>query len=189
MTIHQPRLNLLRLFNAIIILSQGKVVFFGSVDDALDHFARLGYHCPERDNPADYFLDLATVSNKSPEEHEASQARVNTLINAWHYDPMTLPVSQHDHQPIHKYPVLPPEQFYLLLKRNFTILVRSYENLIGELVTTLVIALLLSFIFFQLSRILAVFKAELGCCSLSLSTLCFQLSTHCSHSLSWIEQS
>ena len=31
MTIHQPRLNLLRLFSAIIILSQGKIVFFGSV--------------------------------------------------------------------------------------------------------------------------------------------------------------
>ena len=70
MTIHQPRLNLLRLFSAIIILSQGKVVFFGSVDEALDHFASLGYHCPEGENPADYFLDLATVSNKSPEEHE-----------------------------------------------------------------------------------------------------------------------
>ena len=134
MTIHQPRLNLLRLFSAIIILSQGKIVFFGSVDEALDHFARLGYHCPEGENPADYFLDLATVSSKSLEEHEASQVRVNSLIAAWHYDPMTAPVSQHDHQSKHTYPVPPLGQFYLLLKRNFTILIRSYENFIGDLV-------------------------------------------------------
>ena len=151
MTIHQPRLNLLRLFNAIIILSQGKVVFFGSVDDAVDHFTSLGHHCPEGENPADYFLDLATVSNKSPEEHETSQIRVNSLVNAWHYDPIIVPISQHERQSKHTYPVSPLEQFYLLLQRNFTILVRDYENLIGELVTTLVIALLLSFIFFQLS--------------------------------------
>ena len=151
MTIHQPRLNLLRLFNAIIILSQGKVVFFGSVDDAVDHFTSLGHHCPEGENPADYFLDLATVSNKSPEEHETSQIRVNSLVNAWHYDPIIVPISQHERQSKHTYPVSPLEQFYLLLQRNFIIIVRDYENLIGELVTTLVIALLLSFIFFQLS--------------------------------------
>lgn len=153
MTIHQPRLNLLRLFNNILVLSQGKTVFFGTVDEALAHFDRLGYRCPQQDNPADFFLDIATVSNKTPEEQQESQARVTALVAAW---------SARAEEPLHsriererpvsrRYPVNAVAQFFLLLNRNFKLIFRDYQNLLGELITTLVIALLLAFIFFQLA--------------------------------------
>ena len=83
MTIHQPRANILQLFDKILLLSQGKTVFFGNLDDALAHFEKCGYECPRHDNPADFFLDTISIDNRSPEAREESQARVDGLIAAW----------------------------------------------------------------------------------------------------------
>lgn len=60
LTIHQPRTDILDLFDNIILLSMGKTVFFGHLDDGLKHFASLGYPLPDKTNPSDHFLDVVT---------------------------------------------------------------------------------------------------------------------------------
>lgn len=60
MTIHQPRTDILELFDKIVLLSSGKTVFFGPLHDGLLHFSSLGYPLPEKTNPSDFFLDIIT---------------------------------------------------------------------------------------------------------------------------------
>ena len=83
MTIHQPREDILFLFDKIILLSQGKIVFYGSVQAAMNHFSRLGYPCPRYMNPADFFLDIITVDRRSPEARQKTSQRVAMFHQAW----------------------------------------------------------------------------------------------------------
>lgn len=82
-TIHQPRTDILNLFDKIILLAAGKLVWFGTTADAIAHFATLGYPLPPKTNPSDYFLDTATIDRRSPERQEASTARVEKFVAAY----------------------------------------------------------------------------------------------------------
>lgn len=54
-TIHQPRSNIYALFDHLILLSKGRLVYSGHAQQpAIEHFAKLGYECPVGFNVADY---------------------------------------------------------------------------------------------------------------------------------------
>ena len=54
-TIHQPRSTIYELFDQLMILSQGRTVYFGPARTAVDYFSRYNFHCGQFINPADYF--------------------------------------------------------------------------------------------------------------------------------------
>ncbi|CAK9300247.1 unnamed protein product [Gordionus sp. m RMFG-2023] len=58
MSIHQPRYDIFKMFDSLILLSRGQLVFNGKADKSLDYFASIGFKCEIHNNPADYFLDL-----------------------------------------------------------------------------------------------------------------------------------
>ena len=55
-TIHQPSSETFYLFDDLMLLSDGKIVYYGPVENSIDYFARLGYPCPKYTNPADFFF-------------------------------------------------------------------------------------------------------------------------------------
>ncbi|GFS06733.1 ATP-binding cassette sub-family G member 2-like [Elysia marginata] len=57
-SIHQPRYSIFRLFDSLMLLSHGHVVYHGPSSKALDHFSLIGYECEEHNNPPDFFLDV-----------------------------------------------------------------------------------------------------------------------------------
>lgn len=57
-TIHQPRSNIVALFDRLILLAKGKTVFSGEFSQCQDYFDHLGYSCPPGFNIADYLVDL-----------------------------------------------------------------------------------------------------------------------------------
>ncbi|KAI9171885.1 ABC transporter G family member [Paramyrothecium foliicola] len=57
-TIHQPRSNIVALFDRLILLAQGKTVYSGSFGQCQDYFDSIGYECPPGFNIADYLVDL-----------------------------------------------------------------------------------------------------------------------------------
>lgn len=80
LTIHQPRSSILSLFTRIMFMSQGKLIFNGTITDCLHHFKRvLGVECPEHENPADFVMDLLTVRAND----EVSGNRVRLLHESW----------------------------------------------------------------------------------------------------------
>lgn len=57
-TIHQPRSNIVALFDRLILLAKGKTVFSGPFAQCQSYFDSIGYECPPGFNIADYLVDL-----------------------------------------------------------------------------------------------------------------------------------
>lgn len=57
-TIHQPRSNIVSLFDQLLILAQGKTVYAGEYSKCREYFASIGYPCPAGFNIADYLSTL-----------------------------------------------------------------------------------------------------------------------------------
>ena len=55
-TIHQPSSDILRLFDDMILLNHGKIIYLGEVNNLVNYFSSIGYHCPEYTNPSDYIF-------------------------------------------------------------------------------------------------------------------------------------
>lgn len=64
-TIHQPRSNIVALFDRLVLLAQGKAVYSGQFSDCQSYFDSIGYECPPGFNIADYLVDLTMHAGKS----------------------------------------------------------------------------------------------------------------------------
>jgi ABC-type multidrug transport system ATPase subunit len=65
-TIHQPSSEVFVLFDQVIFLAQGKILYQGSIPDIDPHFRRQGFVCPSNYNPADYVMFLCTINLDDP---------------------------------------------------------------------------------------------------------------------------
>lgn len=54
-TIHQPRSNIFKLFDNLLLLANGRIAYFGKATDATEYFKGIGLECPKEYNPADFF--------------------------------------------------------------------------------------------------------------------------------------
>ncbi|KAI5287078.1 hypothetical protein KEM52_001767, partial [Ascosphaera acerosa] len=57
-TIHQPRSNIVALFDQLVLLSQGRTVYSGPFAQCQYYFDSIGYPCPPGFNIADFLVDL-----------------------------------------------------------------------------------------------------------------------------------
>lgn len=65
-TIHQPRSNIVALFDQLVLLAKGKTVYSGEFALCQNYFDSIGYSCPPGFNIADYLVDL-TMHVESPD--------------------------------------------------------------------------------------------------------------------------
>ncbi|KAL1823861.1 hypothetical protein ACET3Z_010639 [Daucus carota] len=63
----QPAPETYELFDDIILLSEGQIVYQGPRDSALGFFASMGFQCPERKNAADFLQEV--ISKKDQEQY------------------------------------------------------------------------------------------------------------------------
>eukprot|EP01113_Clastostelium_recurvatum_P040181 TRINITY_DN6221_c1_g3_i1.p1 TRINITY_DN6221_c1_g3~~TRINITY_DN6221_c1_g3_i1.p1 ORF type:complete len:685 (-),score=161.23 TRINITY_DN6221_c1_g3_i1:74-2128(-) len=59
-TIHQPQSKIFELFDDLIILNKGKVVYRGPRNDVVPFYERAGLPLPPFTNPADHIIDVIT---------------------------------------------------------------------------------------------------------------------------------
>jgi ABC-type multidrug transport system ATPase subunit/ABC-type multidrug transport system permease subunit len=78
-TIHQPSTDIFILFDNLLILNEGKNVYFGKAEKVLDYFKEIGYQCPDDQNPMDYYIDL--VKKSSPETLDILYNEFNSSTN------------------------------------------------------------------------------------------------------------
>ncbi|GAM24734.1 hypothetical protein SAMD00019534_079090 [Acytostelium subglobosum LB1] len=79
-TIHQPRSDIFKLFDQVMLLSKGQLVYLGPATEMVGHFTRLNFKCPRMENPADYFIDICSVDYRSPALEAESVERLKTLV-------------------------------------------------------------------------------------------------------------
>lgn len=172
-SIHQPRSSIFKLFDDLCLMSDGRLVYHGPTEQALDYFTGIGYVCPEHYNPAEFLADLVSVDHSSPESEKETRERLDALVLAWEHETMegeeggeggrgvvrttTTTGDTIDKRPPSPLTVLPPppsigmpRQFALLFKRSWRQVTRDKATNISRAMSQISSALVFSTIYWRL---------------------------------------
>ncbi|XP_028554085.1 ABC transporter G family member 25 isoform X1 [Dendrobium catenatum] len=58
-SVHQPSSRAYQMFDALLLLAEGRCLYFGRARDAVEYFGSIGFAPAMHVNPADFMLDLA----------------------------------------------------------------------------------------------------------------------------------
>lgn len=56
---HQPSSKILQLFDDILVMADGRILYCGALTNMVNYFVSEGFHFPEFYNPADFVLEVA----------------------------------------------------------------------------------------------------------------------------------
>eukprot|EP00762_Andalucia_godoyi_P006405 ANDGO_02927.mRNA.1 ABC transporter G family member 22 len=77
-TIHQPQTKIFSLFDDLLILHKGQVLYHGPANEVLAFYASAGFDCPDHTNPADFVLDV--INAVKPEDAIVADANAKKII-------------------------------------------------------------------------------------------------------------
>lgn len=162
MSIHQPRSDIFELFDLVMILSRGRMVYFGKATEMVAYFTAIGYPCPSLTNPCDYYVDLGTVDPTSDETERETKQTVNKLIS--NYENM---VAQTPREPEElsnlSFPVMstlnitdqspgPFRQFSVLFGRCTRNQIEDYMLVLAQFIQALSMSVVVGMIYFRLEK-------------------------------------
>uniref|UniRef100_A0A8C9WVI4 Broad substrate specificity ATP-binding cassette transporter ABCG2 n=1 Tax=Scleropages formosus TaxID=113540 RepID=A0A8C9WVI4_SCLFO len=166
MSIHQPRYSIYRLFDSLTLLVNGKQVYHGPAQSALEYFAEIGYVCEEHNNPADFFLDVIngdstaaaltkaenSDGNGSIEDHLVEEYKRSSYCQDTHAELERI-VKGKDYSVKPKFRTITystsfSHQFKWVLKRTFRNLMLNPQTSVAQIGVTLFLALIVGAIFF-----------------------------------------
>lgn len=58
-SVHQPSSRVYQMFDLVLVLSEGRCIYFGKGNEAMNYFGSVGFSPSFAMNPADFLLDLA----------------------------------------------------------------------------------------------------------------------------------
>eukprot|EP00189_Rhodosorus_marinus_P012759 CAMPEP_0184738390 /NCGR_PEP_ID=MMETSP0315-20130426/1043_1 /TAXON_ID=101924 /ORGANISM="Rhodosorus marinus, Strain UTEX LB 2760" /LENGTH=689 /DNA_ID=CAMNT_0027206073 /DNA_START=198 /DNA_END=2267 /DNA_ORIENTATION=- len=161
-TIHQPRSNIFTLFDRLLLLSKGRVMYFGPATDAVAYFSALNYRCPANFNPADFFIDLISVDTRSERKSKTSNARIDLLEDAFlkHDEDQKVTADDkasdaYDEMPIEKQPKYASrwtQELYYVMKRQFKQVLRAKEINVAALATNTIFSIILGLMWLNIGR-------------------------------------
>ena len=67
-SIHQPRSNIVALFDKLLLLAEGRVVYSGPFERCSDFFDQVGHPCPPGFNIADFLIDLTAQRSHAEDD-------------------------------------------------------------------------------------------------------------------------
>lgn len=76
-TIHQPNSDIFEMFDRLMLLARGRIIYFNEARLSVDYFGSIGSQCPDLSNPADYFMGMMSIESI---ELEAQSQRGNSVI-------------------------------------------------------------------------------------------------------------
>lgn len=150
-TIHQPPSAVFNLFDHLILLNKGRVMFNGRASQVQPFFEQRGYSNPPNYNPADWILTIA----QAVQEEELEQAGFfpenhNNEMEIDESENTTSMVINHNHtnsKPM-KHVRLGTE-ISMLFKREMTNLVRDKASMVARIGISIIFNLLFGFIFYD----------------------------------------
>lgn len=99
-TIHQPSAEIFFLFDDLLLMADGGIMYHGPIRDTVDYFQSIGYDCPKNTNPSDW-LFMTILNNEeasevnpyakstgdngapNPASTETNNERVSRLLKVW----------------------------------------------------------------------------------------------------------
>lgn len=137
-TIHQPSSKLYHMFDDIVLLAEGEIVYYGPCEEAIEYFGQQGFPCPQFVNPADHFFMEVLQEKNLPALKEAWRNRPNPDVQ---YTPFA------SSKPMRNVAVSFWTQFGFLLKRSSRNLIRNRMILPLKLSKTLFFGSLIAAIY------------------------------------------
>uniref|UniRef100_A0A8C9ZXG0 ATP-binding cassette, sub-family G (WHITE), member 2a n=1 Tax=Sander lucioperca TaxID=283035 RepID=A0A8C9ZXG0_SANLU len=183
LSIHQPRYSIYRLFDSLTLLVNGKQVYHGPAQTALDYFSDIGYTCEPHNNPADFFLDVINGDSTAVALNSIDKEGV---LNGLGYH-LFLSLSEKIVQGKPRITIRRSRtityntgfltQFRWVLKRTFRNLMLNPQTSFAQIAVTLFLALVVGAIFFDVkddqsgiqNRMGALFFITVNQCFSSLS--------------------
>lgn len=80
-SIHQPSTSTFRLFDKLLLLSQGKTCYFGPLSDVTSYFESAGFPVPPQTNPAEHLLDI--TNSDFALNREQAQRDLDSIHATW----------------------------------------------------------------------------------------------------------
>ncbi|KAL6042921.1 Broad substrate specificity ATP-binding cassette transporter ABCG2 [Balamuthia mandrillaris] len=127
-TIHQPSSAMYGMFDNVLLLADGHIVYYGPAKDAVAYFSRLGYSCSPFYNPADFLLEVLTTEEKTNdgkpvkqlliEHYKEEEEEHNSLLQNNSKEP-EFELSRDKTYEKHKFPTSFWTQTWVLAQRNF----------------------------------------------------------------------
>ena len=168
MAIHQPRYAIYNLFDSVTLLSHGCTVYQGSTRQAVEYFRNQGYECPERENPADFFLDLIADDEQNllnenslnwPERFQFSetlQSIIKTKPKNSIKDKIKSTITSTD------YATNVFKQMFIVGKRTIKNMIRSPTEFLLQILISTLFSVVIGLIYFQLKLNLAGLQNRAG---------------------------
>ncbi|EDS38496.1 ATP-dependent permease PDR11 [Culex quinquefasciatus] len=173
--IHQPSSSILQMFDDLMILSEGKCVYKGPLDDLVPTFKGCGFDCPNYYNRADFALEVASLKHEgnvltliekasgTPEKELQQITMVNNSVSSDEKDAMLLrsesssdssyqPASQVRVDHSRQYPVSQWSQFVTLTKRTTLCTFRDMQLMKMRIMTHLFVGLLIGVVFWDVGN-------------------------------------
>ena len=146
-TIHQPRSSIFDTFDKLMIMAEGSAIYFGNAEGAREHFKGIGFECPPNFNPADYFVDIASVDSRTPEDEITSRKRVTALREANPYVPLETTPLPKVKQVSWKFANNMMTEFLLLFKRASRQVIRDRRLIFVNLFQTWFVAAIVAIVY------------------------------------------
>ncbi|SCU90923.1 LAME_0E10528g1_1 [Lachancea meyersii CBS 8951] len=81
LSIHQPRSNIFKSFDKLVLLSQGELVYSGVATEVSEFLQNNGYECPSDYNIADYLIDITFEAKKTYTKISATPDDIESNIH------------------------------------------------------------------------------------------------------------
>jgi ABC-type multidrug transport system ATPase subunit len=93
-TIHQPSMDIFKLFDNLLVMDKGRPVYFGQANRAAEYYGSMGYPCPLEVTPPNHIIEVALKGgdeiNKQFSDHYLTDTvpEVDMIIENSRYEPV-----------------------------------------------------------------------------------------------------
>ncbi|TMW65969.1 hypothetical protein Poli38472_003734 [Pythium oligandrum] len=167
MSLLQPTPEVVALFDEIMLLNEGHVIYYGPRADVMKYFEDLGLTCPSHRDHADFLMDIGT-SQQRQYENERSRATIPHTAEEFGaiykrsevyakildqleepHDPVLLKDVEDHMDPMPPFQQSLRENLVTLLQRQVKVTYRNKPLLLGRSAMVIVIGLLYASVFYQ----------------------------------------
>jgi len=155
-TIHQPSSEVFHLFDRVLLLTSGRVIFDGEVygpNGMSEYFKQIGYPVPPETNPADHVMFMMQTLDPKTLDTHASSLTEKRMVDGETNDPHGVPagVAQKANSitgGVYREQAGFATQFAALGKREFQNVIRDKTSLVARFGIAAVLNILFGLIFF-----------------------------------------
>ena len=78
-TLYQASDSIFHLFDKVMVLDEGRCIYFGPTNTAKNYFEEMGFHCPNRKSTPDFLTGLCNMNEREYREGYKNQVPVNAV--------------------------------------------------------------------------------------------------------------